>query len=388
MDDGPVIGPETLSPDAAAIVLLCTSLGMDRDGAGERPLGPAAYAALQAAIDRSSLAGPADLVGLGADDVAAALQVSQGDAAAHVRRLARHGQLAFEVDRLRARGIWVVTIRSDAYPARLRDRLGTAAPPVLFGSGPVALLATGGVAIVGSRDADGAANAFTERLATAASVGGGTVVSGGARGVDVTAMRAAFAAGGSVIGVLPEGVERRLKEASTRSAVADGQAVLVSPYHPAAAFSAGAAMGRNKLIYALADVAVVVSSADGSGGTWAGALEAIKGRWVPVLVRDEPGVPSGNRALVAKGAAPICAADIPGIDSRWTTSWHLPTRATHRRSPKHRPTTSSRRCSTATDRGSRAGRRAEARRADVASPQHPVPSGSAWPCGSTLSSSR
>ena len=159
----------------------------------------------------------------------------------------------------------------------------------------------GGIAIVGSRDADDVATEFTERLASAAARGGTTVVSGGARGIDVTAMRAAVEAGGTVVGVLPEGVERRLRESDTRSAVASGQAVLVSPYHPGAAFSAGAAMGRNKLIYSLADVAVVVSTAEGSGGTWTGAIEAIEGGWVPVLVRDGPDVPDGNAALIAKG---------------------------------------------------------------------------------------
>lgn len=301
---------ETLSPDAAAIVLLCTSLGADRNGAGERPLGPAAFAALRSALDRSSLSGPAALVGLGADEIADVLGIPSVDAAGHARRLGRHGQLAFELDRLRSRGIWVLTLLDDAYPARLRDRLETAAPPVLFGSGPAAALAGGGVAIVGSRDANESANAFTERLAAAVAAAGESVVSGGARGVDVTAMRSAFGAGGRVVGVLPEGVERRLKESSTRSAVAGGQATLVSPYHPAAAFSAGAAMGRNKLIYALSDVAVIVSSAEGSGGTWTGAVEALKGGWVPILVRDDPGVPDGNRALLARGASPVRVADL------------------------------------------------------------------------------
>ena len=59
---------------------------------------------------------------------------------------------------------------------------------------------------------------------------------------------------------------------------------MVSPYHPTAGFSAGAAMGRNKLVYALSDVAVVVSSGQASGGTWTGASEALKAGWVPVLV--------------------------------------------------------------------------------------------------------
>jgi hypothetical protein len=52
-------------------------------------------------------------------------------------------------------------------------------------------------------------------------------------------------------------------------------------------------------------VAVVVSSATGSGGTWTGALEAIKGGWVPVLIRDGEDVPDGNRALIQKGGSSL-----------------------------------------------------------------------------------
>lgn len=273
-----------------------------------RPLGPVAWSRLDAALRRQSFQGPRDLIGLAPDEIARSLGLQADVAAAYGRLLARSGQLAFELDRLRSRGIWVMTIVDDAYPAVLRDRLGSGAPPVLFGSGPVGLLTSGGIAIVGSREADDDAVAFTKRLAAAAAAGGSSVVSGGARGIDATAMRAAFDAGGSVIGVLPEGVERRLREASTRAAVADGHAVLVSPYHPSAAFSPGAAMGRNKLIYALSDVAVVVSSADGAGGTWAGAVEALDGDWVIVMVRDDPGVPTGNRSLIALGASPLSAS--------------------------------------------------------------------------------
>jgi predicted Rossmann fold nucleotide-binding protein DprA/Smf involved in DNA uptake len=303
---------ETLGPDAPAIILLCTSLGADRGSAGSQRLGSAAWSQLDDALRRRSFRGPRDLIGLTADQIALSLGIEEDVAAGYVRLLGRSGQLAFELDRLRSRGIWVVTIADDAYPARLAERLGSDAPPVLFGSGPAGLLTGGGIAIVGSRDADDDAMEFTAQLAAAAAAGGSAVVSGGARGIDAMAMRVALAAGGSVVEVLPEGVERRLREASSRSAVADRQAVLVSPYHPAATFSAGAAMGRNKLIYALSNVAVVVSSAEGSGGTWAGAVEALGGGWVPVLVRDEAGVPSGNQALMARGASPLRRADLGG----------------------------------------------------------------------------
>ena len=298
---------EALSPDAPAIILLCSSLGADRSAATVRPLGPRTWAKLQEALRRQSFGGPRDLVGLSADEIDRSLGVGGEEAGRYARLLARGGQLAFELDRLRSRGIWVVTIADDAYPGRLAERLGVDAPPVLFGSGDATALDRGGIAIVGSRDADDAAVAFTERLAAAAARGRTPIVSGGARGIDVTAMRAAVEAGGSVIGVLPEGVERRLREGDTRAAVASGQVALVSPYQPGATFSAGAAMGRNKIIYALADVAVVVSSAMGSGGTWSGALEAIENGWVPVTIRDGEDVPGGNRALIAMGGSSLPA---------------------------------------------------------------------------------
>jgi len=91
----------------------------------------------------------------------------------------------------------------------------------------------------------------------------------------------------------PEGIERGPRGVSA-GGVGEGRAAFLSPCTPGAAFSAGAAMGRNKSIYALADVAVVVSSAVGSGGTWAGAVEALKARWVPVIVRRRQDAPAGN----------------------------------------------------------------------------------------------
>ena len=48
----------------------------------------------------------------------------------------------------------------------------------------------------------------------------------------------------------------------------------------------------------------------GSGGTWTGAVEALKGGWVPVLVRDDADAPAGNRSLVALGAAPLSSEAI------------------------------------------------------------------------------
>ena len=61
----------------------------------------------------------------------------------------------------------------------------------------------------------------------------------------------------------------------------------------------------NKLIYCLAEYAVVVSSDLNKGGTWAGASEVLKNDWLPLFVRQYPDLPEGNEELIKMGGLPI-----------------------------------------------------------------------------------
>jgi predicted Rossmann fold nucleotide-binding protein DprA/Smf involved in DNA uptake len=64
-------------------------------------------------------------------------------------------------------------------------------------------------------------------------------------------------------------------------------------------------MQRNKLIYALADAALVISSDLKKGGTWTGAVEQLdKLRCVPLYVRSMGDASPGLDALRKKGAMP------------------------------------------------------------------------------------
>ena len=86
----------------------------------------------------------------------------------------------------------------------------------------------------------------------------------------------------------------------------DHKLVLISPYDPAAGFNVGHAMQRNKVIYALADAALVVTSDFEKGGTWAGAIEQLeKLHLVPVFVRNGANAGKGNSALLRHGATPL-----------------------------------------------------------------------------------
>lgn len=147
--------------------------------------------------------------------------------------------------------------------------------------------------------------AFTREVGAKAVAAKLPVVSGGARGTDRIAMQTALEADGIAFGALADSLERTARQADVREFVNDEKLVLLTPYAPDAGFSVGGAMGRHKLIYGLAQFAVVVSSDHQTGGTWAGAVEALKAGWCPVLVRDGDNVPKETKSC-SSSAQPRC----------------------------------------------------------------------------------
>ena len=102
-----------------------------------------------------------------------------------------------------------------------------------------------------------------------------------------------------------DSLEKTTMNREHRNLLLDGQLVLISPYDPSAGFNVGNAMQRNKLIYALAEASLVVSSDLNKGGTWAGAIEQLdKLKFVPVYVRSTGDSSPGLDALRSKGALP------------------------------------------------------------------------------------
>lgn len=216
--------------------------------------------------------------------------------------LNRGSALALSVEKWLRSGIWIIT-RSDAdYPKRFKVHLKGNSPPVLFGCGNRSLLNQGGLAVVGSRKPHDSDLAYSGRLGQLAAEQGYSVISGGAGGVDETAMLGALAADGTVVGVMANDLLRAASSAKFRQHLLNSNLALISPFYPEAGFNAGNAMQRNKYIYCLADAAVAVHSGT-SGGTWTGVLENLKNAWVPMWVKPTDDPTAGNAQLVQQGAA-------------------------------------------------------------------------------------
>jgi len=294
---------EPLTPNTQVILLLVAPLIAGHRETSCDLLSLSEYNRL-ARLLREKRKQPADLIGPDAAELISLFAEHFGRERIEAM-LGRGFLLSQAVERWNARAIWVISRADPAYPKRFKARLKEDAPPVIYGSGDPALLEKGGLAVVGSRHVDEEVVAFTENAGRLSADAHRTVISGGAKGIDRAAMHGALLAGGDAAGVMADSLERAALARDNREPLMDGRLVLISPYDPAAGFNVGHAMQRNKLIYALADAAFVVTSDFEKGGTWAGAIEQLERlHFVPVFVRNGANAGKGNQALLQRGAKP------------------------------------------------------------------------------------
>jgi len=207
-------------------------------------------------------------------------------------------------------GIWTVTYLDNDFPQRIKDRIDSTIPshfpPLLFGIGNRSLLQGGGIAVVGSRNAPQKDLDYTRQFGIVAAHIGIMIVSGGAKGVDITAMNHCMEEGGKVIGILSNNLlKRSIKESTWRDHLENDQLLLLSRTDPKAKLSrydfSSAAMERNKYMYCLSDSAVVVRSGL-KGGTISGANENLRYSWVPLWVKPTSDTDTANEQIILNGA--------------------------------------------------------------------------------------
>ena len=289
-----------ISIDSQAIILLCSRLGLS-SASEVKSLTLKEWNPLARALNSMSLR-PADLFEMKEKQLQELLKLSDEQTGRIIHLLQRSGSLAIELERLESLGVQCLTRADPDYPERYRQRLKESAPPVLFFAGEKELLGQPGIAVVGSRHLDEVGTACAEFVGNACGRSGLVLYSGGAKGVDTLSMRAALDVRGTAVGILADSLEKTIRDPENRAALSRGDLCLATPYSPNAPFSVGTAMGRNKLIYTLADFAIVVASGAGKGGTWAGAIEALRSKWLPLFVLNHSEMPEGNKLLLSKGA--------------------------------------------------------------------------------------
>lgn len=293
--------------DAAKAVLALTNHLVD---AGVRPLKAAELWPLLEAVGD-----PSTLLGRSAADLRATLPPDL-DADRVATLLGSGLALAAQLSALDDRGIWALTPFDPDFPASLHDRLGRGTPPVLYGAGEPALLAADAIGIVGSRAPSDASADVARSVAGAAVEHDVVVISGGSPGIDQVAFDAAVAAGGTAVAVLAESLVASVGDAATRRALIGGRACLCTPYRPDLAYDVVRARGRNRIVYGLGAVTLVVAVERDADTTWTGATEAIERRYGPVAVWRGDGGGPDNEALEQAGAVAVTDPETL-VDGPW-----------------------------------------------------------------------
>jgi predicted Rossmann fold nucleotide-binding protein DprA/Smf involved in DNA uptake len=293
----------TLTADTQAVLLLCGELGQ-RGGNGLKPLGLRQYNNLATWLKTEGLR-PGDLLTSEGKTKLGGLQTAEVNPDRVAPLLERGTALALVVEKWERSGLWVISRSDSCYPERLKRYLGQAAPPLLYGVGSKSLLNRGGLAVVGSRGRTDEDGDFARRVGEHCAQEGVAIISGAAKGIDRDAMAGALEVGGWALGVLAEGLAKTATSGQYRAGLVSDHLTLVSPFDPDSRWFAYNAMERNKLLYGLSDAALVVASSADSGGTWAGATEALQLGKVKVFVKSTGVLAPGNPKLMHMGGIPF-----------------------------------------------------------------------------------
>jgi predicted Rossmann fold nucleotide-binding protein DprA/Smf involved in DNA uptake len=291
-----------LNEDSQAILLICSSLAISQDERQNvKAYSLGEWNTLTSKLLNSPLKSPKALFNSSEEEWKRYLGLVDSEVD-RLKKLINNGaQLAFELDKLSNSGIWITTRAEQTYPKLLKEKLKQKCPIFLYCAGNSSLFKTNGIGIVGSRDIDEKGLEFTKILSEKCTNDGYSIISGGAKGVDSIAQNAALQNDGTVISIVSDSLATKIRSRDYREAILKNKLLMVSAVHPNMTFKAYNAMDRNKFIYTLSQFTVVVSSDYNKGGTWAGATENLKNKWVPVFVRNEEQIPKGNTEILKIG---------------------------------------------------------------------------------------
>lgn len=174
----------------------------------------------------------------------------------------------------------ILTIQDAEYPQRLRNIFDP--PLVLYVRGRMpAIDEEAAVAVVGTRDCTPYGIASAERLSQELAASGAVVVTGLAKGVDSAAARGALRAGGTVVGVVGNGLDVYYPwESKDLYEDVAAAGVLISEYPPGSEPEKHHFPARNRIMSGLSAAALVVEAPERSGALITARLALEQGREV------------------------------------------------------------------------------------------------------------
>ncbi|MBR2048422.1 MAG: DNA-protecting protein DprA [Oscillospiraceae bacterium] len=196
----------------------------------------------------------------------------------------------------------VITLFSPHYPRILEDRLGLDAPALLWCKGDPALLAGDCIGLVGSRELEPANASFAHQAGIQAAMQSITLVSGNARGADRAAQEGCLNAGGRVISVVADGLNRHSRRENLLYLSEDSFDL---------EFSAQRALSRNRLIHSLGFATLVAQSSLKHGGTWDGSVKNLRFGWSPLFCYEDGS--ESIRMLCQMGAESVDAEALKNL---------------------------------------------------------------------------
>lgn len=166
-----------------------------------------------------------------------------------------------------------ITRVSEKYPQILRQRLGLDSPGCLWARGDLEILNTPAISLVGCRELNGPNREFAKAVGHRAAEQGLTLVSGNARGADRAAQEACLEAGGRVVSIVADSLNR----------IPPRNLLYLSEDGFDEEFSAQRALSRNRCIHTLGRMVFVAQSELHKGGTWSGTVKNLRFGWSPVV---------------------------------------------------------------------------------------------------------
>ncbi len=186
------------------------------------------------------------------------------------------------IETCRQLSIRIVLPEHDEFPRLLKEIPDP--PSVLYVLGQLLPIDGMSIAIVGARNASQYGRSQSERFARSLALGGLTIVSGLARGIDAAAHVGALEAGGRTIAVLGNGVAEiyppQHRELADRI---QSQGAVISEMPPGTKPKKGMFPQRNRLLSGLSLGTIVIEASDRSGALITARLAGEQGREVFAL---------------------------------------------------------------------------------------------------------